>query len=696
MPDTQTNPPGSSREALLSSPPVPQDSPAGAAVGSAIPHITGPAHAASGPSYTSSPIHGLLNPLSQALGPPHASPDDSITLKPKDQSTFISASPSSPASHLQGLHTLQSSAPSLPQPPQKMPLPSPPDEQQQQQQEPSNHSSRKTSRSATAQLLVRARLAGVSMPSQGEERDTDLLLPSRGGGKPASFGTSDGQRTGSEYHAFHVGEPGSAGTSNGLLSRFAGDDDEESALLQPHETSSSPLGGGPGEEDRTGAAPGWHSKVEAHSLQEAYATVPFPPASAPFFQKLLAFSGLGLLVSIGYCDPGNWATDLAGGSSFGYALLSVVLLSNCCAMLLQHLALKLGVAAERDLAQACRDAYPPYLNYMLWVLAEIAIAATDVAEVIGTAIALQLLFGLPLWAGVLLTAFDVLVTLAFEDKSFRSLEIFVGALTLLIAVCFLYEMIVSKPNWGQVALGYIPHSTLLTDPHQLYISIGILGATVMPHNLYLHSSIVQTRAYPRTAEGKAMAISFGTLDSTLSLFGAFAINSAILILAAAAFHFSTPARTDVTDIGVAYELLAPSLGAKAASIMFGVALLASGQNSTITGTLSGQIVMEGFLRLKMRPWLRRMITRGMAIIPAALVAATTGKDGVGKLLVMSQVVLSLQLTFAIVPLVHLTSSRAHMGAFANGWAMQGVAWALTLVIAALNIYLVVAALLWDA
>lgn len=265
MPDTQTNPPGSSsstREALLSSPPVPQDSPAGAAVGSAIQHITGSAYDAVGPSYTSSPIHGLLNPLSQALGPPHASPDESITLKPRDQSTIISASPASPASHLQGLHITQSSATSLTQPPQKMSLPSPPDEQQQQQQqlEPSKHSSRKTSRSATAQLLVRARLAGTSLQSEGEERDTDLLLPSRGEGRDASSSKSDGQRTGSEYHAFHVGEPGSAGTSNGLLSRFAGDDDEESALLQPHETNSSPLGGGPGDEDRTGAGPGWHSK----------------------------------------------------------------------------------------------------------------------------------------------------------------------------------------------------------------------------------------------------------------------------------------------------------------------------------------------------------------------------------------------------------------------------------------------------
>ncbi|GFR47169.1 hypothetical protein Agub_g8862 [Astrephomene gubernaculifera] len=434
---------------------------------------------------------------------------------------------------------------------------------------------------------------------------------------------------------------------------------------------------------------GFRDGGEPVSLPESNASLSFPSANAPWYRKLFAFAGLGFLISVGYMDPGNWATDLAAGSSFGYTLLFVVLLSSLCAMFLQYLALKLGIASDRDLAQACRDAYPPALNRLLWLVAELAIAATDLAEVVGCAIAFNLLFGLPLWAGVLLTGADVLIMMVIEAKSFRALEALVAALTAIIAGCFIYEMVRSKPDMAKVMRGYLPSTQIVTDSKTLYIATGILGATVMPHNLYLHSSVIQTRAYPRTAPGRALAIRLGALDSTLSLLLAFTINSAILIVAAAAFHYGSPPRTDIADIADAYQLLASSLGAKAASVLFGVALLAAGQNSTITGTLSGQIVMEGFLSIKLRPWLRRLITRGTAIVPAVIVAAIMGRHGVAQLLVLSQVILSLTLPFAVFPLVHFTSSRRYLGRNANHWGVSVIAWMLFVVITGLNVNLLV-------
>ncbi|GIL44555.1 hypothetical protein Vafri_2087 [Volvox africanus] len=434
---------------------------------------------------------------------------------------------------------------------------------------------------------------------------------------------------------------------------------------------------------------GFKDRGELASLPESHATLSFPSEDAPWYRKLFAFAGLGFLISVGYMDPGNWATDLAAGSAFGYTLLFVVLLSSIFAMFLQYLSLKLGVASDRDLAQACRDAYHPYVNKVLWVVAELAIAATDLAEVVGCAIAFNLLLGMPLWAGVLVTAADVLIMLVFEAKSFRALEVLVAVLTALIAGCFMYELIKAKPNMAKVMRGYLPSASIVTNRNTLYIATGILGATVMPHNLYLHSSVIQTRAYPRTSRGRRLAIRLGAVDSTLSLFIAFIVNSAILVVAGAAFHYGNPPRTDIADIADAYELLSHSLGAKAASVLFGIALLASGQNSTITGTLSGQIVMEGFLSIKLRPWLRRLITRGTAIVPAAVVAAVMGREGVAKLLVLSQVVLSLTLPFAIFPLVHFTSSKRFIGKHANRWYVSVGAWLLFLFITGLNFNLIV-------
>lgn len=330
---------------------------------------------------------------------------------------------------------------------------------------------------------------------------------------------------------------------------------------------------------------GWKHELTENSLPESFRSVPYPAADAAGWRKLLAFSGLGFVISVGYMDPGNWATDISAGSQFGYQLLCAVLLSSIMAMFLQHLALKLGIAAERDLAQACRDAYPRYVNICLWILAEIAIAACDLAEVIGSAVAINLLFGLPLWAGVLITAADVIIVLIFELKNFRFLELFIVLLVATIAGCFIYELSVARPHWPKVFEGFIPKPVVLTNSEMLYAAIGILGATVMPHNLYLHSSIVQTRAYPRSSNGKSVAIHYGTIDSSISLFLSFFINASILILAAASFHYGTVQRTDVADITDAYMLLTDALGTKAASILFGVALLASGQNATITGTL---------------------------------------------------------------------------------------------------------------
>jgi manganese transport protein len=406
---------------------------------------------------------------------------------------------------------------------------------------------------------------------------------------------------------------------------------------------------------------------------------------AGFWRKMLAFSGPGLMVSVGYMDPGNWATDLAGGARFGYTLLSVILLSNLMAILLQHLSLKLGIAAQRDLAQACRDASGRGWGLVQWVVCEVAIAACDLAEVIGSAIALNLLFGMPLVVGVLVTALDVLVVLMLQSRGFRVLECIVGGLIVTIGGCFAYELAVSSPPVAAVLGGLLPRPEVVTDPQMLYIAVGILGATVMPHNLYLHSSVVQTRAYERTESGKAMAIRFATIDSTVALLCAFFINAAILVLSAAAFHGTEHA--GVADISDAHRLLAPVLGAPLAGTVFAVALLASGQASTLTGTLAGQIVMEGFLDLRLRPWVRRLITRSVAVVPAAIVAGTMGERGVGQLLVLSQVILSLQLSFAVVPLVKFTGDRVKMGRFANPAWLAAVAWTVAGVIIALNVFL---------
>ena len=399
----------------------------------------------------------------------------------------------------------------------------------------------------------------------------------------------------------------------------------------------------------------------------------------------MAFSGPGMMVAVGYMDPGNWATDLAGGAQFGYALLSVVLISNLMAILLQHLSVKLGVVAERDLAQACRDHFGRKTSFALWVLCEIAISACDLAEVIGSAIALNLLFGIPLVWGVIITAADVLMILALQSKGWRAIETIVAGLVFLIGGCFIYEIVASRPDLPDMLRGFIPTTQIVVNPAMLYIAIGILGATVMPHNLYLHSAIVQTRDYPRDETGKRVAIRYATADSTIALLFAFFINAAILILAAATFHQT--GHQDVAGIEDAYELLTPVLGASLASTVFAVALLASGQNSTLTGTLAGQVVMEGFLDIKLRPWIRRLITRLIAIIPAVIVAAIYGASGVNKLLILSQIILSLQLSFAVVPLVWFTSSKIKMGRFVNAPWLIATAWIITAIIVFLNAFL---------
>jgi manganese transport protein len=386
-------------------------------------------------------------------------------------------------------------------------------------------------------------------------------------------------------------------------------------------------------------------------------------------------------------DPGNWATDLAGGARFGYALLSVILVSNLLAIVLQSLAVKLGVATGRDLAQACRDHYSPRVSFALWLLAEGAIAACDLAEVIGAAIALNLLFGIPLIWGVCLTAFDVLLILVLQQRGFRWLEAFVLALVATIAACFAAELWYARPLWGEAARGLLPTARIVTDPGMLYIAIGILGATVMPHNLYLHSAIVQTRRIDGNVAARREAIRFGVIDSSVALGLAFFINGAILVLAAATFHGT--GHEGVAEIGEAYRLLSPLLGTAAASTLFAVALLASGQNSTITGTLAGQIVMEGFLHIRLAPWLRRLITRVIAIVPAVIVTALYGERGTSQLLILSQVILSVQLSFAVVPLVRFTNDPRKMGPFVNGPTLRVVAWVSAVLIAGLNAWLLV-------
>lgn len=433
------------------------------------------------------------------------------------------------------------------------------------------------------------------------------------------------------------------------------------------------------------AEPGWRRPRNGPSLSEVFGSIKVPAQNASFWRKLMAFWGPGLMVAVGYMDPGNWATDIAGGAQFGYTLLSVILISNLFAMLLQHLAAKLGIVTGRDLAQACRDHYSRPVGLALWFLCEIAIAACDLAEVIGSAIALNLLFGLPLPWGVVLTILDVLVVLLFQSRGFRVIESLVAGLSVVIFGCFLYEIIVANPDWFGIVGGLVPQPQVVTNPKMLYIAIGILGATVMPHNLYLHSSIVQTRAIEQTESGKRMAIKFATIDSTVALFLAFFVNAAILVTSAAAFHRN--GLHSVADISDAHKLLAPVLGAGAASAVFAIALLASGQNSTLTGTLAGQIVMEGFLDIKLKPWLRRLITRGIAVVPALIVTLLYGEKGTGELLVLSQVVLSFQLSFAVVPLVLFTGSKDKMGVFVNRPWVQVLAWLISGIIIVLNVYL---------
>jgi manganese transport protein len=429
---------------------------------------------------------------------------------------------------------------------------------------------------------------------------------------------------------------------------------------------------------------GWRQESKSLSLSEVNSTI-HVPSSASWGRKMLAFIGPGLMIAVGYMDPGNWATDLAGGAKYGYVLLSVILISSFIAILLQHLSLKLGIVAERDLAQACRDHYSKPVSFMLWIGCEIAIAACDLAEVIGSAIALNLLFHLPLVIGILLTAFDVLIILFLQYKGFRVIESLVAGLILIIGGSFAYEMVISNPSLPLFLANLLPKPEIITNPGMLYIAIGILGATVMPHNLYLHSSIVQTRAFERNEEGKKMAIHFAAIDSAGALFCAFFINAAILLLSAAAFHGT--GHQDVADIHDAYNLLTPVLGASMASVVFAIALLASGQNSTLTGTLAGQIVMEGFLNIRLRPWVRRLLTRLIAIVPAVIVASMYGEKGAGSLLILSQVVLSLQLGFAVVPLVMFTSDKQKMGNFANSTWLKVLSWAVTAVIIVLNMYL---------
>ncbi len=431
----------------------------------------------------------------------------------------------------------------------------------------------------------------------------------------------------------------------------------------------------------------WRQDAPSTPLPEVHTRIPLP-AGPGVLRKLLTFAGPGFLIAVGYMDPGNWATDLAAGSRYNYSLLWVIFLSNLMAILLQSLSLKLGVVTGRDLAQACRERYGPRTSFVLWVLAEVAIAACDLAEVIGSAIALQLLFHIPLVIGVVITGFDVLLLLLLENRGFRYIEAIVITLTTTISICFGLEMMFSRPEWALAMHGmFVPDGAILHDPMMLYIAIGILGATVMPHNLYLHSSIVQTRDFARTPEGRREALRYCNIDSAVALTIALLVNAAILIVSAATFYRA--GRHDVAEIQDAYKLMSPLLGVTAASGIFALALLASGQNSTLTGTLAGQIVMEGFLKLRARPWLRRLITRLVAIVPAVIVTVVAGESGTARLLIFSQVVLSMQLSFAVVPLVMFTSDRRLMGEFVNPRWLKALAWLTAVAIAVLNLWLLV-------
>ena len=429
----------------------------------------------------------------------------------------------------------------------------------------------------------------------------------------------------------------------------------------------------------------WRLEPGSPSLPEVYRSLEIPK-NAGVWRKMLAFAGPGFLVSVGYMDPGNWATDVAAGSRYSYSLLFVVMLSNLMAILLQGLAIKLGVVTGRDLAQACRDHFSRPVSMMLWVLCEIAIAACDLAEVIGTAIALNLLFHIPLLLGVCVTALDVLLILYLQQRGFRYLEALIVSLIGVVGVCFALEIIFSRPEWGPLLAAFVlPTPQILHDREMLYIAIGILGATVMPHNLYLHSSVVQTRRFETSEEGKREAVRFFQIDSAVALMIAMLVNGAILAMAAATFYRA--GHSEVAEIGDAYKLLSPLLGVTGASTLFALALLASGQNSTLTGTLAGQIVMEGFLKLRMKPWLRRLATRLLAIIPAVIVTAMYGTSGTAKLLILSQVILSMQLSFAVVPLVMFTGNKKKMGTFVNGPFVKGLAWTVATFIAGANLWL---------
>ena len=443
----------------------------------------------------------------------------------------------------------------------------------------------------------------------------------------------------------------------------------------------------PGAAETHDADRGWRRAARTPSLAEVFGSIKTRP-TGPLWRKLLTFLGPGYLVAVGYMDPGNWATSLAGGSKFGYALLSIALLSNLMAILLQALCTRLGVASGRDLAQACRDAFPRWASWPLWAAAEFAICATDLAEVIGTAIGLNLLFGIPLEIGVLLTALDVFLILWMQQLGFRYVEAFVVTLFIVIAACFGIQIAMADPDWGQVILGFAPTVEIVKNPAMLYLALGIIGATVMPHNLYLHSGIVQTRAFGKTVPEKREAIMLATIDSTIALMFALLINASILILAAATFNRT--GQVNVTELGQVHSLIAPLLGSAMAPTLFAIALLACGLNSTVTATLSGQIVMEGFLDIRLPPYLRRLLTRAIAIVPAAIVTIWYGEQGTARLLILSQVVLSLQLPFAIVPLVMFTADKRKMGVLRAPRWMTALAALVAAVIIALNIKLV-----WD-
>jgi manganese transport protein len=431
---------------------------------------------------------------------------------------------------------------------------------------------------------------------------------------------------------------------------------------------------------------GWRRERGEASLSDVHRTIAVRN-SGPTWRRAAAFVGPGYLVAVGYMDPGNWATSLAGGSKFGYTLLVVALVSNIMAIVLQALCARLAIASGRDLAQACRDAFPKPVAIGLWFLAEVAIIATDIAEVIGTAIGLNLIFGIPLEIGVIITALDVFLILYLQTLGFRYVEALIIALLGVIAVCFAVQIAMADPDWGAVIKGFAPTTAIVTNPEMLYLALGILGATVMPHNLYLHSGIVQTRAYGESIPEKRQALKYATIDSTLALMFALTINASILILAAATFHKT--GRTDVAELGEAHTLLAPLLGMAIAPTLFGIALLCCGINSTVTATLAGQIVMEGFLNIRLPPWLRRLITRAIAIIPAAIVTIWYGEGGTAKLLILTQVVLSLQLSFAVFPLVMFTASKVKMGELVAPRWLVAFAGLIAVVIAALNVKLLV-------